>query len=656
MTNSDSHPKDGIDRFFDLHDQQSLIEARLASASPVAADLLRTAQARARQEIERLSGDDQIIEGLSGIYAPYAAQKAELEELEPLVEYGLLDASEIDAKRLAVDAELNTNPHLRIAAKYAGRLAAFHHIAPDTTEPEVPSAQVSPGYSLPASADPAMELPSGIAVHEPAPEDEDNGSRKHLRPLTITQNGHVLKIGSTGRVVPLANPNPRQQRSYAPHRLKALGVLADNSGNILTTSELWEGAFPGVPVDPTVMGHVRPWFDKFTLHKQPVIEQTHKRGKGAKYGIPRFDVTLLTDPNTPYPYDFDTLFAPYETRHRGPNDLDTQEDESECGFPLTIEQSAVFAKFLELNSDVFKELGFPSIDEAAVTALTELVENDSRLRKVDDKDIEQARRSGVERLQEFFSNEDDAITTIGRIRENDARYPLLTFLFDIETEERWALLDELASAKHGLVVTSNIRRNLAEQISKVSSVTELGNGKRIIAQQHTITTQEESVHTGTITSETLTVEPVLGSLTIGAAVESAQPEQPYPLYPFTPDKASDDPESEGIAPLPMQVEAFKEMATEWLEEIRKFGFENKRSESIRGFQGWGWLTPQALRGAYENGYLDRSTLDLSASELLTLRALREMPEIMSVRRSSTRLNRREVIKAIKSVIQSEADK
>ncbi len=255
----------------------------------------------------------------------------------------------------------------------------------------------------------ATALPAEEEV-PPAVPIETTGEKDRVQ-LELTARKGVLQIGKHGKIVPFSKNLQPGHRDYGQERLAVLRVLVENQERLLKSGELKEAS--GNPnMTNNEFAVVRSWLLSLTYRRQPLIEKTGST-KGSSYGIaPQFNIDLV--------------------------DAEASEAEKEDKTLLDKGDVWVAVRQLETYRPMLANLGIPTIEGNLLDALKKYMPDYSIL-KNDTRAIRSVRQAALGRILEFLEDEERFLTYLERAKENDPDYKFVSYLFELEAEQREVL-------------------------------------------------------------------------------------------------------------------------------------------------------------------------------------------------------------------------
>ncbi|HVO86362.1 MAG TPA: hypothetical protein VMT23_01340 [Candidatus Binatia bacterium] len=262
----------------EIEQQRAELQARIDAgefALPVVAEAYTRAADQLGERALQLAQNPQLQSG----YASYGLEAlAGLKQIEPL--RNILPQEEFSALEQELGTRIMTvREFFESYGAHTDDAEKFLH----TTPAELAVVTTAEITAVEPTAEPEAEPQP---EPQPAPT-ETEGNKKSVK-LTIGLN--LVRIGKQGGAVPyVTNFGAKDKRDYTEPRRRALeAVLSLPEGELLSSKQLHELAFPGEEFQSNRMNELDKWFDKLTFRKEAMIVH-----KGRRYGVsPNFDLSF----------------------------------------------------------------------------------------------------------------------------------------------------------------------------------------------------------------------------------------------------------------------------------------------------------------------------------------------------------------------------
>ena len=614
-----------VEQFDKLFELRQSLEEKANTASEFSRDTYFEAIRNADDRLKDLAKSETVGQHIRYIGGPLIKALFELDELKPAIEAGLVDEGEIkDKEKEILD---KADPRTRRLASYLGQISSSKVIECDGDEETNPKI-ITKG---PTSARQETKTDSKIEIQ-------------------LTYSDGAIGIGKNGKFVRTSNKSNESQHDYGPERVKALEVLINNySGDEIRISELWKSAFGDQVFNRHVMTQIRKWFEKLTYRQQPLIIHNGKRGIASAYSINnRFDLRLVKqeviEKQQEEIADISSLaqfneedFSPEETEALRPSSF----------FPLSRYEASVLATFLDMNNEILEKVGIPRISEEVVERLrNKVTTREMKLyERVKGTDIKSTRESVITAIATFFKDESKVLKAIGHMSEEDDRYGLFEYLFQIDGEERWRLFEQLKSIetkltykvdggrRAGLAYLGGIKESKMGDIEVVTPIGESG--------------EEEPISDSGTDEEPLTHE-ISNQEILEPRSEAILPDDKLQQSDVTPRAAS----------LKAEMARFEKEFTKdvrgWIKTIDTYSLDGKILRTIS--HQFPSLTRSFVKNASENGLIARTGNNrLSKKDIICLMALSKYRDYMSITQRTAGPNRRAIEEMIKSELERKID-
>ena len=460
-----------------LEEERTKLAQQAEAASEFTRGIYQSGIYQADARLAALRDDPEFTSRLTELYTPVQNAQAELDVLSTsqAVKSGLIKPETIEQARQSLSETIAASPDLYFAVSYyAGVKVVAGEAELDTDIPETPV--ITPEAE-------AQSAPAQEALTEPAPAETEKLPKKLL---TITLRGDTLKVGQSGQFIKLSSRTNEAQKDYSTARLKLLEVLIKHSATdkLISASDLWKETFPDQDMDSNTMGAFRNWITRLTYNRKPVVYYNQKRGMGSKYAIRDFEIEYIQRPQrkTPVastetkkkPAKPQTTPSQSSTEAISAEAPDTPEAESTEYFPLTSYECLVVAEFLRINGDVMQQRGLQKLDQKIVDELRQLPTGQAQKNMIQGYgSVPDARRAFLQNLKSFFEDEERIENAIDTISEDDPRFPIFSYFFEMEGDDRWGLMVQLVDAEAGMDISVLLPKHGGSLVLGVDSFVEV---------------------------------------------------------------------------------------------------------------------------------------------------------------------------------------
>lgn len=471
-------------------------------------------------------------------------------------------------------------------------------------------------------------------------------------PIEIKRQGNAVIIGQHGKYVLLSHHQESDaMRDYSEDRWAILKTLAQNYEREIPVKDLWSLTFPNKDFDGHVMAGIRSWLNKLTFRRSPIVIHNGKRGNASAYHVNGFQITL-THVTVPRANQSLAVSVQPEQSPNADRDEETIPQSQSCGFPLSMYECSVLASFFTTNAAVFERQGIQTIDKDAAEAISDRMKqatyNQERAIAIYKYgDLRGVRENIIEKLMKFFEDDAAVLNTMELMSIRDDRLPLFEYLFDIEGEQRWKLLEELLDAKHFTDVNVNMTRRGAHVRDTTLRV--IGANGRDLMLSPTPELSDPATEEPA-ENNSLPVEPQDTPRT-PALDDIVMPETPAPVAPAA-NHAPAQPSaaSEAQTAKAVLLGEIERAVIGWVEEVDRYNLAGKSPMSIRAVLPG--ITDQTIGAASERGIIshDRSKT-LSVEDIVTVLASGEYPaEFGRTKAARGRVTRKDIEQVIKKVL------
>lgn len=663
---SDNIPE--LETYFMLQEQRdSLIQ--MADSATTANALYTKAIATADEKIAALEASEIIQKQLGALVLPLqtaiSENEVQLAALQPAVELGLLSLDDITEQhtsfKISVAERIQSDPRLAIAWR------VFNKVAVSETVEYTPS----------------DDTPEEITALADKPEEAETPKQA----IKITRRGNGIMIGAGGKLIRLSGARSNAHRDYSEERAAVLKTLVQAQGKQLSANELWDTTFPGTPFDRITLAQVKRWLDSITYRRKPVVVHNGKRGNASRYGITDFDITYTeesvvrasslnpaaveaditvgsTKENELLPVAASTplLSGPHvPSKHR---EKKVQAEQLRCKFPLDLLESSMIASFLYVNRNVFESLSIPPIDEAISNNLNNHTTQEQYVIAMQQYgDIQTLRSVALAKIEKFFEDDDLVLDTLELMSDRDHRYPLFTYLMDIDGEDRWGLFDKLAQASRVTDYAVDAGRRASYAIHPDSVHTKLVLPDRTELSGYTSKEASSSAHTAAVHYKH-DIDTPIDELqpTLSDTLEAASPQDTnveaeqatVDLQSWTEDIPDQSNELDVTSDSALDIRAdfereLRSTLQNALELVRQFSLDGAFAAPVMAvFNG---IKKTTIKNASENGHISRNdNRILHVRDILILHTIELHKQAFSVQRSKTKPDRKLILATIDSVL------
>ena len=310
---------------------------------------------------------------------------------------------------------------------------------------------------------------------------DDSKSEKSFPHIVVTFTEDGVKIGNKGQTVKFPTPH-NFQKNYNQHRREVLKVLIVNAGGQpILVKDLWERAIGDEPFDSSAMLSIRNWLTKLTFRRQKLVSHNGVRGEYSGYFIKNPNVSFVEESSTT-----DQLSTASEVTE----EVQQPVEKDKINFPVDEIETLIFIKFLETRAKALENAGIPILEilDSKVDEMLDSLDINSLLEAKYGGDLNLARKSIIKTVISYFEDEYSVFEDIAQLTEEDVRFDLLAYLFELNTEQRKQLLSEVAEADPDIVAKLLISRK--GMIVKVV-VTDYTNGTSEAPESYTSIIEDE---------------------------------------------------------------------------------------------------------------------------------------------------------------------
>jgi hypothetical protein len=465
----------------DLALQQRLADLRVRQeeATTITAPLF--ASSIAKIEAQRLGSEDSLLSAAGHIAKIVIDSEVQLDELRSLVDEGVLDIADYEAARVEVAGMLDADPVLSTAYKLvkgSGGTALAGSVEKIEVSKDAP-VEMPVEAEVPQADAQSTELEAELTeLEEPVPIEPEAVVAQDLTIKIL--NGRILAIGDSGKFLKASSRISERQRDYSKERIQLLKTIVNNPGVDLTPNEIWDMAFDSWgEFDKLVFGQFNTWSKNLTFNNVPIIVHNGKRGLGSMYRLndafnlsieevfeapPAIKVQPVVT-ETPDNIALDEAITrflgpdatPYTTLKISRRRQLEENQRPIAPFPLNQFETAAVAGFIDSMSDLMEKMGLEPININADSNLVTTLNDRDRLKTMYhyDNDLGKLREQCISMLHNFFDNRDLVASTIDLMDQNDYRYPVFEYLYLMESENLWVLLETMANEPIDQVVTIN---------------------------------------------------------------------------------------------------------------------------------------------------------------------------------------------------------
>ena len=226
---------------------------------------------------------------------------------------------------------------------------------------------------------------------------------------------------------------------------------------------------------------IRNWLTKLTFRRQKLVSHNGVRGEYSGYFIKNPNVSFVEESSTT-----DQLSTASEVTE----EVQQPVEKDKINFPVDEIETLIFIKFLETRAKALENAGIPILEilDSKVDEMLDSLDINSLLEAKYGGDLNLARKSIIKTVISYFEDEYSVFEDIAQLTEEDVRFDLLAYLFELNTEQRKQLLSEVAEADPDIVAKLLISRK--GMIVKVV-VTDYTNGTSEAPESYTSIIEDE---------------------------------------------------------------------------------------------------------------------------------------------------------------------
>ncbi len=627
------NPHYDIDKYFAIQSEKERLEGMQLTASAALRPAIDQAIGKATQISLEMEADPLFLETLSSLGNTVMNSLKELDELAEAVELGLIDGDIIESQRRIIESDERNQ-------RVLGALQKLGVVNQEVTREEVTHNEKSQHAAL--TKDGKVTKPETDSINPPVE-------------ITIHRNG--VQLGKKGRFVKLSGTTHEGQRDYSEERKAVLKVLVEHAGSDVTVRQLWKEAFGTEEVDKDVTRQVKYWLDTLTFRRKPLVVHNNKRGPSSAYSIPNPNVTITELTKTQKIVSSTSRKISEEPKSQAQVSLDVIHDTPKndkisketvavpvIHFPLNRTESLVLGEFLEFRAEVLKEFDIPTIDvESALSGLKRISKtSDIAEALVNYKDVHELRKSIIEKVNDYFEQDEVVLDDLVNMSEKDHRYELFQYLFGFDEEQRKFLLEKLCDAIPSVDYTEHAGSfSSGRQIIAVQTGLRLPNGEMLgrgEVDDPTNTTRYSYDDESEQDAE-ISVEP------IGDSIDSDHTETTSTNVEASPSLNVQE------AAISTEKQEFDRALDIRIQEILllidEYSMDGKNSKTLQGVDGMGFLSSRFVRNASENGLIDRNSKLLSTKDIVLLTLFKDYQSAFSIRSSTKKPDKRQIDAAMR---------
>ncbi len=339
----------------------------------------------------------------------------------------------------------------------------------DTTPPIAPPRFAAPAPQTteePTSSEPGQPVETTVKQPQQAAEQDQSGEIiKRPVKLTILENKNGKFLGVGKKRIPFTNAHATYQTDYTNVRERALRFFVAHQDESLAPYDVWEGIGDGTPFDRNVMTQIRKWLTEITFNRNPIVIHNHGRKFNSRYTTNPAFALEIEDKKFENQQSFEDMpvYASLETSL----DLETSSLDEEITLARELlaknrlifshREAAVLIEFFKLHGPYLEQKNIALPNGEKFDAITKIsAQRDlekGKQRDTGEEAILAERSKTIRSFHAVFQSEELFDEMISSIDADDVRYPLLEYLMDINTDENWAVIDEILGGRQGVIIT-----------------------------------------------------------------------------------------------------------------------------------------------------------------------------------------------------------
>lgn len=280
---------------------------------------------------------------------------------------------------------------------------------------------------------------------------ETEASAEIPEAIEVTLHRDFLQIGKRGKIVQFESRYGDATQISSTQIRNALTFLAKNYLVPLKPNEIWSAiAGNGARLSSAEKNRFKNFFDSLTFRRQPIVLFNGKRGLGSRHTL-QLPINITFDSsNTPIE---EIISADNEANNHPPaiTEVDLENNPT-----LSVRGAATIAAFINMHSEALEANGIPTINSGVVDEL--LSADPSVIGESFDNELIVERRQAFDAFRRLLQSESAFFEAVDSIATDDIRYKVIEYLFELDGEEQWALLDRLVEARVDTFTTLSLRR------------------------------------------------------------------------------------------------------------------------------------------------------------------------------------------------------